>query len=162
MLKSRIGTALYLFLRQMPPKNGGHFGGQRPPKEHIPPPIKVSLSLCKDDTHNRREATLFFSPCPRLTTSPLEATCSAQTLLYITQEVTLFLVMPPFCCSPRKKPRGWQIFHAVGLDPCGAKWGKKDQNKKSKASRIETSERLTVLTQCMHETVLREFYSRLK
>ena len=33
----------------MPLKKGGHFGGQRSPKEHIPPPIKVSLDRGRRD-----------------------------------------------------------------------------------------------------------------
>jgi len=39
------GTACYVFLREMPPKNWGHLWGQRPRKEHIPPPICGTLTV---------------------------------------------------------------------------------------------------------------------
>ena len=42
----KYGTVCYVFPRKMPPKNWGHLWGQRPRKEHIPPPICRPLGAC--------------------------------------------------------------------------------------------------------------------
>ena len=48
---------MYVGIRRMPPKNWGHFLGQSPPKEHIPPPIWASLQAAGDRHHVKIKKT---------------------------------------------------------------------------------------------------------